>query len=501
MRILSTAEIRQADRYTIENEPISSINLMERAAKTVFDRLREDYEQADDIAIICGMGNNGGDGLVIARLLAEKNISVDVFIIKHREKGSEDFHTNLIRLNEIGIEPIWVENSDFVQKIRPSAIVIDCILGSGLSSPLKGLILEAVNGLNTLPNYKIGIDVPTGLFGEKNEENDSDGVLRVNSTYTFHAPRLSFFDPDWGRFTGSWEVVDIGLMDDGHSGVLPYHSLTGDEVSRLVHEREKFSHKGSYGHVLVLAGSKGMLGAGHLASSSALQVGAGKVTWHVPEDCWSTAQLYSPEVMISVDEEFGQSSRFPLRGDYNSAVFGPGIGISDQTEGLLKQALNTIQTPVVFDADALSLLGDNPTLLAFLPKDSVLTPHPGEMDRLLGKRYRGWDQIEAARDFAVQKKTHLVLKGAHSAVCTPSGDVYFNTTGNPGMATAGSGDVLSGVIGGLLATGYPVLQATILGVYLHGLAGDFATFNRGAESVVASDIRDYLHMAFGFLSR
>jgi NAD(P)H-hydrate epimerase len=501
MRILSTSEIRNADRYTIENEPISSLNLMERAAKTVFDRLSEETDGVEEYAIICGMGNNGGDGLVIARLLAEKNTSVEVYILKHREKGSDDFMVNLERLSEIGVEPVWAENASFVESIARESIIVDCMLGSGLSSPLNGLFLEVVEGLNETSNYKIAIDVPTGLFGEDNSNNDQGAVLQVDTTYAFHTPRLSFFDPDWGRFVGNWEVVDIGLLDDSTQRELKYHAITADEVSLLLRPRNKFSHKGNYGHLLVVAGSKGMLGAGHLSSFSAMKAGAGKVTWHVPKDCWTTAQLFAPEVMISIDDEENQVSHFPLSGGYSSVVFGPGIGVSDQTEAVLKQVLNNAHVPIVFDADSITLLGNNPTLTAFLPEGSILTPHPGEMDRLLGKRYRGWDQIEVTREFAIQKKVFMILKGAHTAICTPSGEVFFNTTGNPGIATAGSGDVLAGIIGGLLASGYSAFHAAVVGVYLHGLAGDFATFSLGEESVVASDIRDYLHMAFGFLMR
>ena len=501
MRILSTREIRNADRYTMENEPISSLNLMERAAKTVFDRIREDMEEADEFAIVCGMGNNGGDGLVIARLLAEKNTSVSVFILRHRERGSEDFETNLNRLVEIGVQPIWVESTSFIRDISASSIVVDSILGSGLSSSLRGLILEVVQELNGISNYKIAIDVPTGLFGEDNSENDEKSVFQAHSTYTFHTPRLSFFDPIWGRFAGNWDVVDIGLMEDSSSRDLNYHVLTADEMSAWIRPREKFTHKGHYGHAMIVAGSQGMLGAGHLASSSALRTGAGKVTWHVPSNCWAAAQSFAPEVMVSVDEEENQSSRLPLQGDYNAVVFGPGIGVSNQTEALLKQVLNNVGVPVIFDADALTLLGNNPTLMAFLPTESILTPHPGELDRLLGKRYRGWDQIEAASIFATKNKVFVIVKGAHTAICCPSGDVFFNTTGNPGMATAGSGDVLSGVIGGFLACGYSSLQASLLGVYTHGLAGDFAQFKYGQESLVAGDIRDSLHVAFGFLRR
>jgi NAD(P)H-hydrate epimerase len=501
MRILSTREIRNADRYTIENEPISSLNLMERAAKTVFDRLREEEEFPEEYIIVCGMGNNGGDGLVIARLMAEKNLSAQVYILKHREKGSDDFMVNLDRLKEIGVEPIWVENPSFIEDIAPGATIIDCMLGSGLSSPLKGVFLEVVEALNQTSNLKIAIDVPTGLFGEDNSNNDQTAVLQVNTTYAFHTPRLSFFDPVWGRFAGDWEVVDIGLMEDGAQRELKYHAIAADEVSHLLRPRNKFSHKGDYGHLLVLAGSRGMLGAGHLSSSSALKAGAGKVTWHVPKDCWHTAQLFAPEVMIGIDEEEGQISRFPLHGGYNSVVFGPGIGVSDRTEALLKQVLNNANVPILFDADALTLLANNPTLMAFLPSESILTPHPGEMDRLLGKRYRGWDQIEAAIEFATQKKVYIVLKGAHTAICTPSGEVFFNTTGNPGMATAGSGDVLAGIIGGLLAAGYRAFYAAILGVYLHGLAGDFAQFQYGEISLMASDIREKTPHAFGFLTQ
>lgn len=500
MRILSTSEIRKADRYTMENEPISSLNLMERAAKSVFDRLREEGEGMEAYAILCGMGNNGGDGLVIARLLVEKSIAVQVFILKHREEGSDDFAINLERLSDLGVNPIWVEDASFVNDISPNAGIIDCMLGSGLSSPLKGVFVDVVRALNETPNYKMAIDVPTGLFGEDNSNNDPTAVLHVNTTFAFHTPRLSFFDPDWGRFAGNWEVVDIGLLDDNAPRELNFHAITADEVSFLLRGREKFSHKGDYGHLLVVAGSKGMLGAGHLASSSALKAGAGKVTWHVPKDCWNTAQLFSPEVMISIDDEEGQVSQFPLSGGYNSVVFGPGVGVSDQTEAVLKQVLNNAHVPIVFDADAITLLGNNPTFTAFLPEGSILTPHPGELDRLLGKRYRGWDQIEAAIEFAIQKKVYILLKGAHTAICTPSGEVFFNTSGNPGMATAGSGDVLSGILGGLLAMGYSAFHASILGVYSHGLAGDFAQFQYGSTSLTASDIRENVYHAFGFLS-
>ncbi len=523
MKILTSEELRRADAYTIEHEPVKSIDLMERAASScvawllnsLFLRLSvspfrgsKEAEKGSKgepgrkpIKIVCGLGNNGGDGLAIARLLAKKKYKVDVYIIRYSDKCSEDFLINEKRLKKIktvkvhSITSAEQLHSSFV--IQDSSFVIDALFGSGLNKPVEGLAAEAVKCINKSNCPVISIDIPSGLFSEKKSHGDSNAIVHASHTLTFQVPKLAFLFPGNGNFIGDFTVLDIGL-DHEFIESLPskYHFVSKKGAKLILKPRSKFSHKGSFGHALILSGSYGKIGACVLASRACLSAGAGLVTVHIPKCGYTILQTANPEVMVETDSSETIISDTISPGKYNAIGIGPGIGMEKETQNTLKVLIQNAKLPLVLDADALNILSENKTWISFLPKNSILTPHPGEFKRLVGDFKDDYDRFLAQKEFSMKHGVYIVLKGAHTCITCPDGEAYFNSTGNPGMATAGSGDVLTGIITGFLAQSYDPKQACVLGVYLHGLAGDIAAEHLSEESLIARNIIECLGEAF-----
>jgi NAD(P)H-hydrate epimerase len=497
LKILSSEQVRKADSYTIQNEPVSSIDLMERAASACVDWMKSYQELKEKkILIFCGPGNNGGDGLAIARMFHEQQIQVTVYIPDESVKKSEDFTTNLGRAKFSGIE-LHPYSSFQSNHSSEDIIVIDALFGSGLSKPIEGIYKELVELLNNSKYITIAIDIPSGLFADKPVDSSKNTIVKADYTLSFQFPKLAFLFPENELFAGDWQVLPIGLHSEFiNNEVCKNFLVEFPDVKAMLKPRTRFSHKGTFGHALLVGGSKGKIGASVLMSKSCLHAGTGLVTAHIPGCGYQVIQTAVPEVMVSVDLDENECTSLPKLDAFTAISAGPGMGTGKSPASMLKHLIQESNVPLLLDADALNILSDNPTWLAFLPKGTILTPHPGEFARLAGRTSNSFDRLEQLKAMCIKYCLNIVLKGAFTVVCSPLGNCYFNPTGNPGMATGGSGDVLTGLITGLLAQGYNPTEACIFGVYLHGRAGDIAAKERGYESLVSGEIINKFGNAF-----
>jgi ADP-dependent NAD(P)H-hydrate dehydratase / NAD(P)H-hydrate epimerase len=498
LKILPVEKIREADAYTIANEPIASIDLMERAARQCYKWIHSKNPKEKKINIFCGTGNNGGDGLVIGRLLARKGYHCEIIIVRFLEKCSEDFQINHRRREEIPEFRIHdIRDGDEFPEINPGDLIIDAIFGSGLSKPVNKFPASLIDHINNSGAVVITVDIPSGMFADDLPDIKSGAIIRADYTLTFQFPKLSFFFAESEQFVGEWHVLPIGLHPDFIAAAETHYSLLEpDDIAGILKARKRFSHKGTFGHALLIAGSYGKMGAAVLASKACMQAGAGLLTTHVPRQGYDIIQTAFPEAMISIDEGEEYFSGLRDIGPYNAIAIGPGIGMEKQTQNGLKLLIQNAANPLILDADALNILGENKTWLSFLPLGSILTPHPKEFERIASKASDSLERIEIQKEFSKKYSVYVILKGAFSSISTPDGKVFFNPTGNPGMATGGSGDVLTGILSGLLAQGYTPLSTCLMGTFIHGLAGDIAAKKKGFESLIASDIIENLGKAF-----
>lgn len=498
IKIFPVSTVKELDNYTIENEPIASIDLVERASMLFVHEFTRRFSKHRRVIIFAGQGNNGADALAIARLLCEESYKVETFLFNPTERLSPDCATNKARLLEIE----YVEFTEIIHDFEPpllteSDVIIDGLFGSGLNRPLEGGFAALVNYINQSESTIASIDMPSGLFGEDNSANDMEAVIKADLTLTFGFPKLAFLLADNHPYVGEWKILDIGLHPDiVESKQTPFCLVTEEDIAEIIHPRERFSHKGDFGHALLVAGSKGKMGAAVLGARSCLRSGAGLLTVHAPKCGLQVLQASIPEAMVNVDQHAEHLSSSPDCSAYSAIAAGPGLGQHMETALALERLIQTANKPLVLDADAINILATNKEIQTQLPQRSILTPHPKEFDRLAGTSSSSYERLLKAREFAAIYKVTLVLKGAYTAVCLPNGHIYFNTTGNPGMATAGSGDALTGIILGLLAQGYDPEIAATAGVYIHGTAGDLAAAAHTEESLIASDIIDMLGKAF-----
>ena len=486
MKILPIPLIREADAYTIVNEPVAGIDLMERAASACFGWLKDKISTDRHIVVFCGSGNNGGDGLAIARMMKEAGFSVDIFTLSSPEKMTPDARINFQRVPECKI----LGESSILPAIDEDDVVIDAIFGSGLSRPAEGFATTVIHHINTSRATVVAIDVPSGLFCDTTSQATPGHLLiRADYTLTFAPPKLAFFFPENDLFVGNWQLLDIGIHPGFiDSAKVKNFMLEARVIAGLLKIRTKFSHKGTFGHALLIAGSTGKMGAAVLSAGACLRSGPGLVTMRVPASGVSILQTAVPEAMLSIDPDGDHFSEAPDLSAFSAIAIGPGIGTAAPTATALKVLIQHAKIPIIFDADAINILAGNKTWLGFIPKGSIYTPHPKEFERLVGKSNNNFEQNRMQRDFSFRYQCYVVLKGANTAITTPDGRCYFNTTGNPGMATGGSGDVLTGIITGLMAQGYSSLESCLLGVYVHGLAGDIALQEQGFEALIAGDI-------------
>ncbi len=499
MKILLSQQIREADQYTIREEPISSTALMERAATAFVHWFERRFpDTSTEVVVACGTGNNGGDGLAIARLLFHRFYSVRVLLLKIGETLSPDCQINLDRLPPRDAAPLQVlAAGEPLPSLPGSAILIDAVFGSGLNRPVEGYWGTCIEALSAHPGIKISVDLPSGLLPDSHSPGP---VFKADFTCTFEAPKLAFFMPENAAFVGEWEIVSIGLnasfIDQAKTS---YFYTLKEDAQRLLRRRNRFAHKGHFGHAMLFCGSYGMMGAAILSSRACLRSGVGLLTVHSPRCGYSILQSSVPEAMANPDRHEFHWTENPSVKAFDALGVGCGIGRQPATLEALRDLLKHVCQPLILDADALNLIAAH-GLLPMVPKDSILTPHPKEFERLFGATSNDFERLALLREQAVRIGCVIVLKGAFTAVCSPQGDVCFNGSGNPGMATAGSGDVLTGILTGLLAQGYPAWEAARLGVFLHGLAGDLAAEKLGHDALLAGDLVDCLGHAFQHLS-
>jgi len=493
IKILSASQIKELDTFTIQQEPIASIDLMERACRAFTNWFVEHYDATHRVGIVCGTGNNGGDGLGIARMLQEWNYPVKVWIVRGDVNETADFQTNLQRIeNKIPVVEITEEVT--AEFFSDRTILVDAIFGSGLSRPVEGIYEEVIGCLNTIKATKISVDIPSGLFTDKHAEGE---IFRAHHTVSFQLPKLAFLLPENHLYIGEWHLVDIGLSKKGlHEIQTPYYLSSLKSVKKIYKPRGKFDHKGKFGHALLIAGSTGKMGAATLAARSALRSGVGLLTVHIPKSGYSIIQTAVPEAMALIDSSEDHFSDQRVDGQFQTIGIGPGLGHHLDTKKALAKLLENFRKSMVIDADALNLLAAHSELQLMIPEGSILTPHPKEFERLAGEWSNDFERLVKLQRFSKKIKSVIVLKGAYSTIACPSGNVYFNPTGNPGMATGGSGDVLTGILTGLLSQGYTAEETAIMGVYLHGLAGDLAVREKGLSSLIAGDLIDFLPTAF-----
>jgi NAD(P)H-hydrate epimerase len=495
MKIFRCAQIKEIDEFTIRNEPVASIDLMERAAAKLFDWYTDRYDRSVRIKVFAGPGNNGGDGLALARMLAHKRYEVEVFYTEFTENRTGDWKINRKRLEkETSVPFTEIRNSDEFPLINEDDVIIDAIFGSGISRSAEGLAADVIGRINNSPATVVSVDIPSGMFGEVNDHLSSKNTVMADYTLSLQFPKLAFMFPECEKFTGDWFVLPIGL--DFSNMKSPYNLLEENMVALLLKQRNKFDHKGKFGHGLLAGGSYGRMGAIVLGARAALCTGAGLITCHIPSSANTIIQTAVPEAMAINDSSEHFISEIGDTEKYDAAGIGPGMGTETVTREALHRFLRECRKPMVIDADALNILSLNKEWTGLLPAGTILTPHPKEFERLAGESRSSYDRLQLQMEFAKNHDCIVVLKGAYTTIASPDGNVWFNSTGNPGMATAGSGDVLTGMIMSLLAQGYGPVEAAITGVYLHGLAGDIAAERTGYESLTASDIISAAGSAF-----
>ncbi|MBX2962522.1 MAG: NAD(P)H-hydrate dehydratase [Cyclobacteriaceae bacterium] len=490
MKVLSAKQIKELDAYTITHEPIASIDLMERACKAFSSWFTERFDPTVLVGIICGTGNNGGDGLGIARLLSALDYSVRIWIIKGGTAESDDFKINLSRLK---VDVTVIEESVSDGMFSSCAVLIDAVFGTGLSRPVEGLYARVIETMNQIKAIRIAVDIPSGLSADSTSVGT---IVHADYTVSFQVPKLAFLFAENYAYVGEWFIVDIGLSKSQLKEIeTNQFLLTRKSINNLIKPVKRFDHKGKRGHGLLIAGSKGKMGAAVLASRSALRTGMGLLTTHVPGCGYSILQTAVPEAMVDLDKSDSCFTTFPDISTYDAIGIGPGLGRETESAEALQQLLNAVTAPLVMDADALNIMGEHRELLSRLPSGTIVTPHPKEFERMAGTSSNDFERLTMQVEFSKRYNVIVVLKGAFTSITSPDGKVYFNQTGNPAMATAGSGDVLTGVLTALLALGYSPLEAAQVGVWLHGLAGDVACRKTG-RTIIASDIIEAIPQAF-----
>ena len=496
MKILNREQIQTADRQTIQHEPIASVALMERAARAFVKAFEEKYGPEKPVYIAAGKGNNGGDGLAIARLLANDGYRVHVILVGQPDNLSPDCQANWEALPGHALKSVaTVNTTEDLPPFPKDALLIDALLGSGLDRPLKGLIADVVASMNNSPAGIIAVDIPTGIYCDA--INPDPIKIKAIHTFTFELPKLSFMLPEVQDYVGAVTCLPIGLLPDYIANAeTTYHWLTSSEIAEEIRPRKPYEHKGNFGHALLMVGAQGTMGAAQLSGEAALRSGTGLLTIGSPHCGYIPLQTSVPEAMVLTDSNETHLTMLPDLQRFNAIGIGPGIGQATHTAAMLEQLLLNWNSPLVLDADALNILSKRADLWKHLPPGSILTPHPGEFGRLTTRSNDSLEQLEKGRNLAYQHQVTVALKGSRTAIIAPTGQVYFNSTGNPGMATGGSGDILTGLLTGLLAQGYEPLTAASIGVFIHGSAGDKAALEKGENALIARDLLHWLPMAF-----
>lgn len=498
MKIFTASQIKACDEFTIKNEPISSVFLMERAAEKCVDYLAKKIDYHQKIYLFCGNGNNGGDGFAIARLLYYLCYDVTVFIDQSNQGSSNDATENFNRLKEISGVAIKDFSEVSTVLFEQDSVIIDALFGSGLNRNIEGKLATLIHQLNQIETCKISIDIPSGIFVDEIMDKNS-AIFKAKETLSFQFYKKAFLHPETGVFCGEIHLLDIGLHPDFTENTLVKDFTIDEEIIKTIYRpREEFSHKGNFGKSYVIAGSYGKIGAAVLATKAALKSGSG-LTFCVSADCgYSVLQTHCVEAMFM---SFGNyfCEKIEINDDATFGI-GPGFGTYEISEKALINFLKSKKLPLVLDADALNLLSKNTEKLKFIPENSIITPHPKEFERLFGETSNSFERLELAKIKSKELNIYIVLKDHHTQIVTPNGDVFYNVTGNSGLAKGGSGDVLLGIITSLLAQNYTPKEAAIFGVWLHGCAADFAAKKYSKEAMQPTDVIECLSEVFKSLS-
>lgn len=497
-KIFNASQSRAIDKYTIEEEKISSIDLMERAAIALFDSIVELIKKDDKVIVFAGFGNNGGDALVLACLLIKADYSVEVYFIDPDNKISVDCSVNKNILHAL-VDIKTVVTIKDILPLHLHDVIIDGLFGIGLNRPVEGLFADVIDLINNSESEVYSIDIPSGMFVEDNTSNDLNAIVRASCVLTIGYPKLAMLMPYEQSYYNTFKIIDIGLSKDIINNTqTDYQFIEASDIKSKVKKRTTFSHKGTYGHALLITGSYGKMGAAILSSRACLHTGVGLLTVHVPKCGVEILQSVVPEAMVSIDRNNEYITDIDdLDLSKLTLGIGPAIGQNKETQNLLLELFESYDKPMVLDADALNIISSNDILKRKIPKNSILTPHPVEFDRLIGKKSEnGYLRLQYARSFAKEYQVYLILKGAFSALISPDGRVCFNSTGNPGMSTGGSGDTLTGIVTSLLAQKYSSQDAMTIGAYLHGLSADLAIKDKSEESLLPTDMIAYIGKAY-----
>ena len=500
MQILTSEQMHELDKLTMQHENITSFELMERAAREIFQFIQSHrvFRQTK-IVVFAGPGGNGGDALAVSRMLLEHDYDVKTYLFNTTGHLHEDCAVNRDLLRKVATEEQFVEVTQQFDtpQLTKDMLIIDGLFGIGLNRPLVGGFASLVKVINASPATVISIDIPSGLMSENNSSNVMAHIVKADYTLTFQKPKLCMLLDDCQQYLGKISVIDIGLRDDAESGLVSlYHLLQSDEVASYIKTRIPFGHKGTFGHGMLIAGKYGMAGAVIFAAKAALHTGLGKLTIHTPHRNNDILQISVPEAIISHDVSDDRFSQAVPVTDFDACAIGPGLGTHYDTALAFIEQVHHCDVPLVIDADGLNIIGEHRGWLRQVPEGTILTPHPVEFLRIGNNGENSYQRLVEARKLAMENKYYVILKGHHTAICLPTGEVYFNTTGNSGMATAGSGDVLTGILLGYLAQGYSQAEASLCSVYLHGMAGELASEELTEFGVTASDIIRFLPKAF-----
>lgn len=499
MKTFTAEQIRRWDQFTISQESIPSLKLMERAALTLVGWITENCKNYNKVTVFCGHGNNGGDGFAAARILYTKGFDVEVIVPDLHAEFSEDASVNLQRLKDFsGISVVeFKETAEYT--FDEETVVVDALFGTGLSRPLEGIYKKLIARLNEAGGLKISVDIPSGISADEFFEAETT-VFKADYTLSFQSWKKSFLHPETGKYTGKVIILDIGLSQEYlEQEESEYYVIDEELIRTIFRPREEFSHKGTYGKAVIIGGSYGKMGAAVLATRSALRTGAGLTFTQAPGCGYDILQTSCPEAMfIKAGNEYIENITAEEDGVYG---IGTGIGTHEKTEKALLNFLKSLTQPVVLDADALNIISKEKKNLKPIPEKSVITPHPKEFERLFGSTDNSFERLELARKKAQELNLYIVLKDHHTQVVTPEGKVFYNITGNAGLAKGGSGDILTGILTSLLAQKYSPEETCLLGVWLHGKAADAAAEKYSKEAMLPTDVINKLGNVFGKLNK
>lgn len=493
MKIFTAEQIRNGDEYTIKNEPVSSVQLMERAAQSCVDWIFENCKNHRNFAVFCGKGNNGGDGFAIARMLHLKGFDVDVFT-NTKAKFSSDAGNNFRELKEFSGVSVKEFKEAKEYRFDNRTVIIDALFGTGLSKNIEGEFEELIDFLNEKNNLKISIDVPSGLFAD-DVFTENTTIFKADYTLSFQFWKKTFLHPETGKYAGKVKVLDINISEDYIAETKTEDFVINEEIIKdIFRPRNEFSHKGTYGKVIIAGGSYGKIGAAVLSAKSALKSGAGLTFTLAPKCGYEILQTSNPEAMfIDGGHDFIDHFEADEKAVYG---IGPGLGTNEETAKSFLNFLKNYSQPLILDADALNIISQDQKNLKIIPKNSIITPHPKEFERLFGTTENSFERVKLAKSKAKELGIYIVLKDHHTQVITPEGDVFYNITGNSGLAKGGSGDILTGIITSFLAQHYSEKEAAILGVWFHGRAAEFASEKHSKESVLPTNIIDEFGTVF-----